>query len=87
MSVAALKKAKVERPTETKHDRFLRLGKQRMDKTLRRIHQLGNLGDGNYEYTEQEKAAVITALFDAVHEVKRRFEKREKATTGFTFPN
>ena len=69
---------------ELKHDRFLRLGTKRMDSLLKKIRLVGNLGDGNYEYSENEKQKVLSALADAVDHVKRRFERKIKQA-GFTF--
>jgi hypothetical protein len=71
-------------PEETPRDRFLRLAPARTEKVLHGIKLLGNLTGHGYEYTPEEAQQIMDALFDAVHDLKRRFEKK-KAKKSFSF--
>jgi alpha-D-ribose 1-methylphosphonate 5-triphosphate synthase subunit PhnG len=51
---------------------------------LRRLHQIGNLGGHGYESTEAERQKILTALFDALHEAKRRLENKQSEKSEFT---
>jgi len=63
---------------ETPRERFLRLAPARTEKTLQRIKQLGNCAGHGYEYTPEEAQQIMDVLFDAVHDLKRKFEGRVK---------
>ena len=60
---------------ETPRARFLRLAPPRVQGALNRLRQIGNLGGHGYESTEADREKIITAIFDGVHEMKRRLEK------------
>jgi CHASE1-domain containing sensor protein len=72
---------------ESPRDRFLRLAPARTTAALKRIELLSNLASSNYDFTQSESAQIIEALFDAVHNLKRKFEKKtsDKKSSGFTF--
>lgn len=74
----------LEATAETPRGRFLRLAPARTTSALKRIKLLGNLAGSSYEYTKTEAAQIVEALFDATHDLKRRFEKKTK-TKGFEF--
>jgi hypothetical protein len=84
-------KAKTETETSTKQEetpreRFLRIAPQRTQSSIKRINLLGNLAGGSYQWTPDEAKQIIEALFDAVHDVKRKFEKKmSKGRKGFEF--
>jgi hypothetical protein len=84
---AANGKGKVKPPeNETKRDKFLRLAPSRTEAVLRRIDQLGKLSGSGYEWEADEMQQILDAVFDAVHDMKRKFErKREKTSVGFKF--
>jgi hypothetical protein len=71
---------------ETPRDRFLRLAPPRTEAALKRITLLSNLARSGYEYTHTEGEQIIEALFDAVHDLKRKFEKSKSGKKeGFAF--
>jgi len=72
---------------ETPHTRFLRHATDRTEQALQRLRQLGNCSGAGYEYTEEEAQQIMDALFDAVHDVKRKFSKRKQGHQGFAFQN
>jgi hypothetical protein len=79
-TVAAVKKEEDQVSAETPRARFLRLAPPRVQGALNRMRQIGNLSGPGYESTEADREKIITAMFDAVHEMKRRLEnKHEKS--------
>jgi hypothetical protein len=70
---------------ETPRGRFLRLAPARTESALKRIKLLSNLAGSSYEYQRNEADQIIEALFDAVHDLKRRFEKSKSKKAGFAF--
>ena len=80
-------KTEDNKPDETPRQRFLRLAPIRTERTLKRIAQIGNLAGSGYECQPDEAQQILDALFDAVHDVKRKFEKAKKKgkKSGFTF--
>jgi hypothetical protein len=69
--------------TETPRARFLRLAPPRVQGALNRLRQIGNLGGHGYESTEADREKIITAIFDGVHEMKRRLEKTGSERSEF----
>jgi len=72
---------------ESPRDRFLRLAPPRTETALKRINLLGNLAGSSYRWEPTEAQQILDALFDAVHDLKRKFEKKSapKGERGFTF--
>jgi hypothetical protein len=71
---------------ESKRDKFLRLAPARTDAVLRRIKQLSNLAGSGYEWEPGEVQQMLDAVFDAVHDMKRKFERKRQTTSkGFSF--
>ena len=68
---------------ETPRARFLRLAPPRVQGALNRLRQIGNLGGHGYESTEADREKIITAIFDGVHEMKRRLEKQGSEKSEF----
>lgn len=65
---------------ETKAEAFKRLGKARLVKACERIAIIGNLSSrGNYDYTEEQVAYIMTALRDEVDLLERQFAPKSKA--------
>lgn len=58
-------------------DRFIRLAEIRVNKAIKYIELTKNLSNrSNYEYTEQDYKDIVTALGNAVREVKVAFESK-----------
>ncbi len=71
---------------ESPRERFLRLGPKRVENALKRINQVSNLAGSGYQYERQEAEEIIEALFDAIHDLKRKFEKKQSGgKKGFAF--
>ena len=60
-----------------KSDRFKRLAVPRVTNALRYIHLVGNLSNrSNYEYSDDDKKKIISALYDAVRDVANQFKSK-----------
>lgn len=59
---------------ETKHEKFLRLSTNRVEKAVYHIGLIANLASHNYEYSEQEAENVISELRTAVDLVAAAFD-------------
>jgi hypothetical protein len=71
---------------ESPRARFLRLGPKRVESAIKRIGLVGNLAGSGYQCEPAEAQQIIEALFDAVHDLKRKFEKKAKGKkAGFSF--
>lgn len=71
---------------ETKRERFLRLAKKRVDKTIDSLRILGNLSNKSvYEYTDEDIEQMFEALDQVIVEVKAGFKSTQKNSEGFTF--
>ncbi len=71
---------------ESPRERFLRLGPKRVENALKRIKQVSNLAGSAYQWESAEAQQIIEALFDAVHDLKRKFEKKQSGSKkGFAF--
>jgi hypothetical protein len=68
---------------ETPRARFLRLAPPRVQGALNRLRQIGNLSGPGYESTEADREKILTAIFDGVHEMKRRLEKKGSEKSEF----
>lgn len=69
---------------ETKSDRFVRLAPKRVNKALKALTHVANLGNRHaYEYSEQHAQRIVDALYAAVGEVKRRFQGSSVPDNGF----
>jgi hypothetical protein len=74
--------AETKNPAESKKEKFKRLAEQRTSAALKRIEQLGNLTGSSYEYSAEQAQQILDAMFDAVHDLKRKFEKAKSKKTG-----
>jgi hypothetical protein len=85
VTVAAAAAKKEESSTaETPRARFLRLAPPRVQGALNRLRQIGNLGGHGYESTAVDREKILTAIFDGVHEMKRRLEKQGSEKSEFS---
>ena len=78
---------KQEKQAESRREKFLRLGKQRMEKALKAISLIGNLSGAGYEYTEADVDKINNALADSVEKVVAKFNPQaaKKTAVEFTF--
>ena len=69
---------------ENKNQRFKRLANTRVNKTIKSIELVGNLGNKSlYESTPQERKLIIKAINDAVNKMKIDLEGSSKKKDGF----
>lgn len=78
--------AKTEEKTETKAERFVRLGQSRTSKALDAIANIGGLANkGNYEYTEEQANKILKALEAEVVKLSQKFANPGSVVAeGFT---
>ena len=70
--------------SENKNQRFKRLANTRVNKTIKSIELVGNLGNKSlYESTPQERKLIIKAINDAVNQMKSDLEGSSKKNEGF----
>ncbi len=81
-----MSEAKSKSNDESPRERFLRLGPKRVENALKRIKQVSNLAGSGYQWEPAEAQQIIEALFDAIHDLKRKFEKKSSdGKKGFAF--
>lgn len=61
--------------TDCKACAAIRLGEARVSKCLHDIKLVGNLASGQYEFEENHKTMIISALQDAINLVANQFNK------------
>lgn len=65
---------------ETKAEAFKRLANKRMTVALDKIRLVGNLhARGNYEYTEEQVARMISALHAEIESIEAKFKPSNAA--------
>lgn len=71
---------------ESDRERFKVLAEKRVNRALKDLSLIGNLGNkSNYSYTEDDVKKILKALRDGVEEVRQKFELQgSKAKEGFT---
>jgi hypothetical protein len=70
--------------SESKHEKFMRLAKQRGDRVLKDIELLGNLGNrNNYDYSETDVRKLFSALEEELRTAKARFKLNKKREIKF----
>lgn len=82
MKKVVKKEAKPVSKVESKSDKFKRLAEIRTSGALKRIEQLGNLTGSSYEFDPEQAQQILDAMFDAVHDLKRKFEKAKSKKSG-----
>lgn len=78
---------KAAKGNESRREKFLRLGQQRMEKALKAVSLIGNLSGSGYEYNETDVKKMEDALADAVEGVMNRFNPaaaKKKAAFNFS---
>ncbi len=72
--------------TESKADKFVRLGEYRVNKVIEAIGRLENLSNrSSYEYTEEQVEAMFSMMEKRLSEVKGRFAPKQAKDTTFSF--
>lgn len=79
------KKKKVEKPSEDKHEKFIRVVTPRVGKALKAIALIANQAGIGYSYTEDDVAQIITALRDAIDNVEGCYLSKNKQIVEFSF--
>lgn len=70
---------------ETRNEKFKRLGKARMVKTLEAMDLIINLSSPQYEATDEEIIKMVNALHLKVMDVEKSFKAQSKKVEAFEF--
>lgn len=71
---------------ENKQQRFQRLATNRVNKAIKSIELIGNLGNKSlYESSENERKKIIKAINDSVTQMKIDLDGTSKKREGFKF--
>jgi hypothetical protein len=71
---------------ENKKQRFKRLAVSRVNKAVKSIELIGNLGNTSlYESTPEERKKIIKAVNDSVVQMKIELDGKSKKKDGFHF--
>ena len=70
---------------ETPHEKFWRLGQDRVDAALKAMAEVADLASPDYDYTEDEMQQMLNALFDSVHNTKRALMSKIERKRKFRF--
>lgn len=63
----------------TNRERFLRLSKARLEKTIKQIELISNLSDKtNYSYHDDEIEEMFAQIDQAVNQAKQKFKEKAK---------
>lgn len=66
-----------------KRERFLALAENRVNRLLKDIQLVGNLGNrANYDYSSDEVRKIFAAIEAEVRAARRRFDDRSESTDG-----
>ena len=70
----------MEKKTESKRERFVRLAEARTNKIIDMIQLLGNCANtGTYEYTQQDVDQIFSAIEAELREAKKKYQRVESA--------
>ena len=68
-----------------KRENFIRLAEARVERALGAIRTIGNLSNrGNYEYSEMDVKAIVTALQREIKDLEQKF-KQKNGSQGTSF--
>jgi hypothetical protein len=70
---------------ETPHEKFWRLGQDRVDAALKAMAEVADLAAPDFDYTEDELQQILNALFDSVHNTKRALMSKIERKRKFRF--
>ena len=73
----------------SKHENFVRLAESRVNKAIDSLRLVGNLSNrNNYEYNDVEVRAILSALTNAINELKSQFSNSLMSDSKtFKLPN
>ena len=72
--------------SENKQQKFQRLAMKRVNKAIKSIELIGNLGNKSlYESTQDERKKIIKAVNDSVAQMKIDLDGNSKKREGFNF--
>jgi len=72
--------------SENKQQKFQRLAMKRVNKAIKSIELIGNLGNKSlYESTQYERKKIIKAVNDSVAQMKIDLDGNSKKREGFKF--
>ena len=73
----------MEKKSESKRDRFVRLAEARTNKIIDMLQLLGNCAITNtYEYTQQDVDQIFSAIETELREAKKKYQKVESNRTS-----
>lgn len=73
-----------EQRAAIRRERFTRLAEPRVNKAIKSIKGVAQMGSrANYAYTDEEARAILAALAAAYGRVEEAFTARQKAEIGF----
>jgi hypothetical protein len=73
------------KPAESKADRFRRLANKRVPAAVKRIGHVANLANRNqYEYTDEQRDKILTAIKDAVARLTTAFSGSKAESNGWS---
>ena len=70
---------------ETKAERFIRVVKPRVAKTVKAINQIGLCSASSYEYTAKQLHQIDVALTEALNAMHAKFAGKKAVDEEFTF--
>ena len=76
----------IKKVKESKSERFLRLGKTRVQRLLKSIRILGNCSNrGNYEYSQEQVGSMFSHIQVAIDEAYNKFTPSKTEQESFEF--
>ncbi len=76
----------VSSPKETKHEKFKRIAKKRVDNAANQIRLIGNLSSRvNYVYTAEDVEQITSYLKKCLEDMEARFSTKKEDTAAFSF--
>ncbi len=70
---------------ETKHDKFKRLATKRVNDTIKKLKNIGNLSAPSYEYSEEEINKIFSSLQEALDNARNKFFSKKIKKDSFEF--
>lgn len=65
----------MDNTNESKAERFVRLAEPRVSRACKAISLIGNFATGDYEFTEQQIAAMFAAMQEELDAQRAKFKK------------
>ena len=81
-----MEEVKKVQDSESKADKFIRLGEYRVNKVIEAIGRIEHLSNrSNYEYTEDQVEVMFSMIEKRIAEVKGRFVPKQEKNNTFSF--